>query len=739
MRTRLLLSLCLSAGLSFAQVRQMNAPITRFPAGAQVDASLAGQTFPARFVSSLPVSCTVGEIAVLTSTSPYQAQICGATNTWSSLGGVSSFSQLSGTVTLAQLPSGVMPDYRVYGQAKLPIWRNKLASVATGTSDARVLFIGDSTTWGAYSANWPANTTSSGWPALMSKMFPSSTPVSNASATTQGLGGGADSRVVLSGAFINTNIGGGFGHQTYSVNGTGSLVFTPGDGVSYDSFTIYTQGGLGGGTISATATGGSATNIVQAYSNTVVKTTVTAASAGTSNAVTLSWVSGTSVQVLGIEAFNSTVRRVRFANAGISGSATSAWADSATSIIAIKAWAPDLTVIMLGINDAQSNVTTATYLANIQAMVTAAKLSGDVIVMSSVPSDPSLASTVTLEAAYAAALPSLAGSNNIVFMDLFNRFGGAFVSPMMTNTLHPNPAGYFDIASFVNSYLNPPGSGLLPSVVDPLKLGNGDVDATHLSTIKNVTSDVQSQFNTLTGKFTTAGTIAVDGVIYTTIQAAETAACAASPIQDVTVPPTYAGTDWVESLASTCGNTIIDQRKERLSLQTPWSGPMVPFNRYALRSFNTKIAKMLQTPSPAVQLSWMTTGDSVADNSLWVTEQNLQSAFPTAGFGLGWSGRTAGNISMQGLTFSNSGDVIVNDGNTVAYNYTYWPTGTYSDIGATGSVAWGSGGSYYASDTFKVFYIIEPGAGRKCRTGRRLAGQPRNKAMWTSWRIVKTR
>ena len=39
------------------------------------------------------------------------------------------------------------------------------------------------------------------------------------------------------------------------------------------------------------------------------------------------------------------------------------------------------------------------------------------------------------------------------FIDMFSRFNGSFTTSMMTNTLHPNPAGYADMARFVYSYL----------------------------------------------------------------------------------------------------------------------------------------------------------------------------------------------------------------------------------------------------------------------------------------------
>jgi lysophospholipase L1-like esterase len=149
----------------------------------------------------------------------------------------------------------------------------------------------------------------------------------------------------------------------------------------------------------------------------------------------------------------STVHPIHIANVRISGSATGAWSASVTSLTAIKGRAPDLTIIMLGINDAQTGISASTYASNIQAIITAAKVSGDVIIMSMVPSDPSLTSTVSLGKQYASLLPGLAAANGILCLDVFSRFGATFVSPLMQNTLHPKPAGYADMARFVYWYL----------------------------------------------------------------------------------------------------------------------------------------------------------------------------------------------------------------------------------------------------------------------------------------------
>lgn len=200
----------------------------------------------------------------------------------------------------------------------------------------------------------------------------------------------------------------------------------------------------------------------------------------------------------------------------------------------------------------------------------------------------------------------------------------------------------------------------------------------------------------------------VDGTTYSTVQSAVNASCGMSPVQTVLIPATYAGSDSPEYINYPCRLQVIDQRNsEDLRPVSTISAPLNPINKFYLRTFHAKIAAMYQGVTPPVQLNLVITGDSVAGNMASFLEQSLQTQFPVAGYGVGSSSGTSGNIIINGNYFTPSGDVLVNDGGAVPYDYTRWPTGVYYDTGVSGALTTGA----FTGDTFRVFYIIEPGAG----------------------------
>lgn len=98
------------------------------------------------------------------------------------------------------------------------------------------------------------------------------------------------------------------------------------------------------------------------------------------------------------------------------------------------------------------------------------------------------------------------------------------------------------------------------------------------------------------------------------------------------------------------------------------------------------------------QLTVLVWGDSVANLQLAYILPALAHSYGDLGTG-------------TNPTSSIAGDVIVNNGGSVPYNYTYYLTGSYWDVGSTGSVVYGRGGGAARSNQIKVFYIEEPGAG----------------------------
>ena len=113
--------------------------------------------------------------------------------------------------------------------------------------------------------------------------------------------------------------------------------------------------------------------------------------------------------------------------------------------------APHLTDIMLGTNDypAPTKTPIATFTANIQALITAAKASGDVRLLTPMPSSTSFAH-LSDQADVMNALIGLASTNSIPLINLTTRFvdyttlaANGFAAG---DGVHPNNAGRTDIA-----------------------------------------------------------------------------------------------------------------------------------------------------------------------------------------------------------------------------------------------------------------------------------------------------
>ncbi len=111
---------------------------------------------------------------------------------------------------------------------------------------------------------------------------------------------------------------------------------------------------------------------------------------------------------------------------------------------------PNLTVIMLGINDAISSVSGATFEANLTTIVTKAQLYGDVLLVSCFPSsDPTEAAR---EVGYITNMRNVSTAKICGFYDanaLFVNYATANANGYMADTLHPNGAGY---NFFANSF-----------------------------------------------------------------------------------------------------------------------------------------------------------------------------------------------------------------------------------------------------------------------------------------------
>ncbi len=339
-------------------------------------------------------------------------------------------------------------------RATLPKWRLALANVFSGTADAKVLFVGDSTTSGEGPNTTPriAATATTRLTTLLNARYGAPAAQGLGVPPTQA-GSGPDSRWTIAGTGWADNSPFGFASvSNYKATSstTGTLTYTPSGGANYDSFIVYflKSAGNGLGTVRALATGGTNTDINTGTGADGIGVGTVTGTAGTSNTIQFTHLSGSDVYIVGVEPFHSSTVRVRVANAGLGGTDTGNWKGNSVfgSLACIQAYTPNLTVINLGINDAIQSFSTSTYSTNLQAIITAAQVSGDVILQTMYPS--ANATYNGFEAQYVTVMRGLGVSLNIPLIDYWAISGGVNPSSFDSGDgLHPSILGYWDMAS----------------------------------------------------------------------------------------------------------------------------------------------------------------------------------------------------------------------------------------------------------------------------------------------------
>jgi len=152
-----------------------------------------------------------------------------------------------------------------------------------------------------------------------------------------------------------------------------------------------------------------------------------------------------------IDPYSSINPRVSIWNMGIGGSQTSTWINASASwspLNALTTYAPDLTIINLGINDEGAGVLIPTFMSQEQTIINAGKQSGDVwLIMHHACSGHEAQEPGTY-----AALQQLAANNNIPLIDFRARLGqwtAANANGQMYDFLHATGLGYADEAAMV--------------------------------------------------------------------------------------------------------------------------------------------------------------------------------------------------------------------------------------------------------------------------------------------------
>lgn len=345
---------------------------------------------------------------------------------------------------------------RTLGFSTLTQWKAAAAAVRAGTSDAKILCIGDSTTAGvglnsAHDQGLPGS-----YPELLAAVLRGGNiPAALALGIPQPSGG--DARWVYGAGWLPFN-GSGFGFGNYSdILSNGAVTattFTPGVWSDrYDIYYLTNTSGLGSFTGQATGGSGVVQNTVQATAG-IDKVTVSASTPAATNVVSITPSSSSPIHIIGVDPWLSTGHQVRVGNAGVGFSTAVQWAAVGSgaawnAVAAIKAYAPNLTIISLGINDALNLVTTANYLTAMNTIITAAKVSGDVVLLAPIPATGAADANVRL------GLPTLTEAMRGLgqpVADLQKHWGSGEVSQargIMQDPLHPNAIGYAEIGQFL--------------------------------------------------------------------------------------------------------------------------------------------------------------------------------------------------------------------------------------------------------------------------------------------------
>lgn len=365
--------------------------------------------------------------------------------------------------------SGGFPNVFNYTSpaTQLVKWRKAIANVKTGQGNARIMCVGDSTTFGV----------GTGSSTSVGDMKPFSYPTQlanrlnaigiNAHANSfAGYGQSSglpnnfinDARIVAGNSWVPHTFPTVGGEYLKASTSTNSLAFTP--TVPVDTFKIITPVGAFGH-IGFDINGGTQTNVDETVGpvNGFVETVITG-TLGT-NTLNIKYISGATVFLVGVEAYDSSKKWVDVYNVGWSGAKSVDL--SAATVLSSYPWiAPDLSILNCGINDWNFGVSIATFTTQVQSIITALKAIGDVVLVAPNPSDTNVGAgaSVAVQQTFVAALYALASTNNLPLFDLFNRMQGTYAldnaAGYAADNVHLNKNGYADAAQFLANILATP-------------------------------------------------------------------------------------------------------------------------------------------------------------------------------------------------------------------------------------------------------------------------------------------
>lgn len=350
---------------------------------------------------------------------------------------------------------------------RLTRWSSALARHRAGVGTAKLAFVGDSITAGVGSNPSASNTDirRRSFPALVSQILTARYGVkaSNMGFFGDGWESGnfttADPRVTRGTSWqtFTTMVPGGWAHRD-ATNTLTAINFVPSATVATDRLDVWvlTYPGYGDFVVSTAGTfnGSGATNSaspgVKKY--TISRTASTTAwslqkSGSTPNAELI---------ILGMEAWVAADNPVRVWNMGAAGSKVGDWSTpnepwNAKNALQNADYAPDLTVIGLTVNDWANATTETNYKNALAALVTAALVTGDCVLVAGVPSNIGTA-TVARQAEVTQWMLDIAAQYDVPAIIMTDRWVSQSYRPdrgLYYDGLHPSNVGYWDMAEVI--------------------------------------------------------------------------------------------------------------------------------------------------------------------------------------------------------------------------------------------------------------------------------------------------
>lgn len=330
------------------------------------------------------------------------------------------------------------------GPVSLPRWQTALAA-----GNARLAVYGDS-----ISEDTPSRALA--WPSQLRRMMGSKISTAAGSglilltlnSVTE------ESRVTYTGKWANSPHG--IDGAAREASGPGNtLVFRP--GITGDQFLIDYRTGAQWGTFSYQIDGGPAVAVAATSTTNSVATVSIPVSTSTTHTLTInSPADATVVDISAVELVSG--RGLRLANLAKSGAGTAMFNPPQGIASCFTPIRPNLSVIFLEANDYDTQLPLATYTANLQAAIDNAKLTGDVLLVVTVPENYQGAHPIP-RSSYTAALYTLAAANHVGLLDLTKRWvsfaHAKALGLYVDNLTHPSARGAADIARAVYATIVP--------------------------------------------------------------------------------------------------------------------------------------------------------------------------------------------------------------------------------------------------------------------------------------------